>query len=45
MRQVIQQEILKYSLRDFLRQMLQVFLITFYEDIPSTGDASAQIFS
>ena len=45
MRQVTQQEILKYSLCDFLRQMLQVFLVTFYEDVHSTNDASAQILS
>ena len=38
-----QQKILKYSLRDSLQQMLQVFLVIFYEDVHSTGDASAQI--
>ena len=40
-----QQKILKYSLRDSLRQMLQVFLVIFYEDVHSTRDASAQIWS
>ena len=38
-----QQKILKYSLRDSLRQMLQVCLVIFYEDVHSTRDASAQI--
>ena len=40
-----QEKILKYRLRDFLRQMLPVFLVIFYEDVHSTRDASAQILS